>query len=126
MSDQTTQTTQSTTASTSTATTPWAAFGAIGGVVTGLISAALGSSLYGLIAIGVLGVIAGIGGPLLWRRLVGGWNANIDSRDQANAGADAGNTAIDIANQGRAVSTGLDAQEKADLPTDGFPKETKQ
>lgn len=99
-------------------------FSQILSMIVSLAGSALSAGWPGVAALGLLAVLVPTGLIVGWKVFVGNLNSRIDGQDTQNAGADAGNTSIDLANQGRAVSTGLDAQQKADLPTDGFPKDT--
>lgn len=98
-------------------------FSTIISMITSLVGGALSAGWPGVAALGLLAILVPTALLVSWKIFVGNLNSRIDGQDQQSAGADAGNTSIDLANQGRAVSNGLDAQEKADLPTDGFPKD---
>lgn len=71
------------------------ALGTIISIVTGLASAALGAGPWGIGALALLGLGSGFG----LNALIKAFNRRVDGRDQGNAGADAGNTAVDMANQ---------------------------
>lgn len=90
----------------------------IGGGISA-VGAIAGAGWPGLIMLGALGIAT----PFLWKFIVGMFNRWADTRDQERAGADAGNTAVDMANQGREVTGGLDGAQKADPPTKGFPEQ---
>lgn len=92
--------------------------GTIGSALLGLLGAAAGAGWPGVVAMALLG----LGLPFAWGFLVKLMNDKMDSRDQARAGADAGKTAVDLQNQGRKVTQGLDAAESANPPTDGFKR----
>lgn len=101
-------------------------FSTIISIITSLAGSALSAGWPGVAALGGLAILVPTALIIAWKVFVGNLNSRIDGQDTQSAGADAGNTAIDLANQGRAVSIGLDAQEKSDLPTDGFPAEVKK
>jgi predicted lipid-binding transport protein (Tim44 family) len=93
----------------------------VGGILSGLLGllgAAAGAGWPGVIALAGLGLSV----PIIGVVLVKYFNAWSDKRDLERAGADAGKTAVDLANQGHAVSAGLDSAQKADPPTEGFKK----
>jgi hypothetical protein len=100
-------------------------FSTIISIITSLAGGALSAGWPGVVALVLLAILVPTGLVFSWKVIVGNLNSRIDGQDTQNAGADAGNTAIDLANQGREVSIGLDAKAKADPPTDGFPKEAK-
>lgn len=93
--------------------------GAILSGLLGLLGAAAGASWAGVAALGVMG----LGLPLAWTLLVKKFNGWGDTRDLERAGADAGKTAVDLRNQGRQVTNGLDEAQRADPPTEGYPKQ---
>lgn len=93
----------------------------LGSLISGLLAvlgSAAGAGWPGVVAL----VLVGLAVPFGWNILVGMANDWSDKRDQERAGADAGNTAVDLQNQGRGVSTGLDGAQKNAPPTEGFPK----
>lgn len=90
--------------------------GALLSGLMGLLGTAAGAGWPGVIALALVGLSV----PFAWSQLVRVFNAWADKRDLERAGADAGNTAVDLANQGRGVSQGLDRGQLADPPTDGF------
>lgn len=99
----------------------WLSSIGVGGIlsaVLGVVGAAAGAGWPGVVALAALGLAM----PLGLGVLVKAFNAWSDRRDLDRAGADAGNTAVDLANQGREVTKGLDQAQKVDPPTDGFPK----
>lgn len=90
--------------------------GSAGSTLASLFTAVLGASPWGLGALGVVVAAIGIGAPIFWNKLMAYLNAKTDATDQANAGADAGNTAVDITNQAVAVRQGLDGLQAANPP----------
>lgn len=79
---------------------------------------------------GFIAGLAGAGWPGVIAMLLGGFglvfgidlgikklNKMIDGRDSDNAGADAGNTAVDLANQGAGNRQDIAALEQSDPPT---------
>lgn len=93
----------------------------VGGVVSAVAAvagAAAGAGWPGVVALALVGLSLPLG--LSW--LVNRFNGWSDNRDQVRAGSDAGNTAVDLANQGQQVSSGLDSSQAANPPTEGLPK----
>ena len=102
---------------TSTAINPATAGVAVSGAC-GLLGAAAGAGWPGVVALALIGAMV----PVSWNIIVGMFKKNTDARDLKNAGSDVGKTALDLQTQGREVSNELDQAEKAEPPTDGFPK----
>jgi hypothetical protein len=93
---------------------PWAA---LAGAVPGIVGAALGSGWPGIIAL----VLAGVALFFGYTGIIAKWNQSVDKTDADRAGADAGRTATDLANQARDVRTGLDRLEQNDPPKPPAP-----
>ncbi|MDR3608535.1 MAG: hypothetical protein P4M08_14320 [Oligoflexia bacterium] len=94
------------------------ALGSAGSIFASLLTAVAGASPYGLGAVGGIVLLTIVGGWIGWNKIVSYLNSSTDSRDQQNAGADAGNTSVDMANQAGAVRQGLDGLQAANPPTD--------
>jgi hypothetical protein len=92
--------------------------GGLASAALGVLGAAAGAGWPGVVALAGVGLMLPIG----WTLLVKMFNEWSDTRDLERAGADAGKTSVDLANQGREVTGNLDAAQKADPPTEGFPK----
>lgn len=90
--------------------------------ILGLLGAAAGAGWPGVVALAIVGVALGAGAPAALQVLIRIANGSIDRRDQERAGADSGNTAADLKNQGDTVRQELEAAQAANPPTDGFPK----
>lgn len=88
---------------------PW---GSLAAALPGLLGAALGAGWPGIIA------LVGAGAGLFFgiNALIRKWNASVDKKDTDRAGADAGTTSSDIANQAKDVRDSLDNLEKAMPP----------
>lgn len=95
------------------------ASGALIGPIVGLLTAAAGAGWPGVVAMGLLGV----GLPFLWSQVVGMFNRWADGRDLNRAGSDAGNTAVEIKNQGQDVRQGLDDLQSGSPPSDGTSRQ---
>lgn len=88
----------------------------VGTIFTALISllgSALGSGPWGIAVLGVLG----ISGTFGYRYMMHWWNKKVDASDQENAGADAGTTAADIANQAGKINSDLDDLQNLNPPS---------
>lgn len=88
----------------------------LGGGVLGVLGSAAGAGWPGVIALILLGLTI----PFGWNTILSLLNKWTDKKDAENAGTDASKTALNLANQGREVSSGLDKTEASDEPTDGF------
>jgi hypothetical protein len=90
----------------------------IGSIMTMLFSlagTALSAGWPGLIALGV----TALGGLLALRWAINHFNSQVDASDQERAGADAGQTAVGLANQADQGRSDLDELEKQSPPTHG-------
>lgn len=68
----------------------------------------------GAMVVGGLGVVGAIG------YLISGWNKNVDAGDLERAGADAGNTAVDLKNQADA-NREFERREREEIEKKGPP-----
>ena len=84
--------------------------------ITTLLTAVAGASPWGVAAMAVFGVVASLAGIWGYNTLINSWNRKTDLADQAAAGADAGNTSTDIANQGTQINNNLDNLQGANPP----------
>jgi hypothetical protein len=79
----------------------------------------------------LLGILSGAGWPGVLAMVLGGiglfysltqvikrWNRSVDKTDLTNAGADAGDTSADLANQAREATQGLEELRQKDPPKD--------
>lgn len=83
------------------------------GSLPGVIAALAGAGWPGVIALSLGGIATLLGLGYLVSRI----NKMIDARDSQNAGADAGETATNLANQAQENRTQLDELENIDPPT---------
>lgn len=88
------------------------------GAIPGMIGSIAGAGWPAVILLGLMG----IGGVWGITALIQKINKSVDKKDLSKAGADAGNTAVDLANQAKKVRDELDRLEKENPPTDGVKR----